>query len=129
MPKKAKCGKNSKTKGSFQEKRKLIEPDIDGQVYGILEKALGSRFFNVNCLDGVQRRCKVRSKRLKVVQGDVVIVSLREFDDKNGDVIYKYNSEEVRDLQKAGNLPTSELINIKNEEVDDDDCAFDFDDI
>ena len=80
MPKKNKAAKNTKTKNISQEKRNLIEPDLNCQVFGILTKTLGSRFFDVNCLDGKQRRCKVRSKRLKVKQDDVVIVSLREFD-------------------------------------------------
>lgn len=127
MPKKNKAAKNTKTKNISQEKRNLIEPDLNCQVFGILTKTLGSRFFDVNCLDGKQRRCKVRSKRLKVKQDDVVIVSLREFDDKNADIIYKYNSEEVRELQSAGSLPNTESLGVKLNESDvEDECGFDF---
>ena len=130
MPKKKKAGKNRKTKGVLREKRKLVEPDLDCQVFGVLEKALGSRFFDVKCLDGQMRRCKVRNKRMKVKKDDVVIVSLREFDDKNADIIYRYNSEEVRELQRNGSLPSRGDISIKNESKDnEDDCAFEFDDI
>jgi translation initiation factor 1A len=130
MPKKKKAGKNTKSKNVFEVKRNLIEPDLNCQVYGILSKTLGSRFFDVNCLDGKQRRCKVRSKRLRVKQDDVVIVSLREFDDKNADIIYKYNSEEVRELQRIGSLPNKESLGIKlDENYIEDDCAFDFEDI
>ena len=42
MPKKKK-GKNKKNSHVNVEKRKLLEADLDGQVYGILDKALGSR--------------------------------------------------------------------------------------
>jgi len=130
MPKKKKAGKNRKNKGVPQEKRALVEPDLDCQVFGVLEKALGSRFFDVKCLDGQMRRCKVRNKRMKVGQDDVVIVSLREFDDKNADIIYRYNSEEVRELQRNGSLPSKDALGIQNESKEnEDDCAFDFDDI
>lgn len=130
MPKKKKAGKNTKSKNITEEKRNLIEPDLTCQVFGILTKTLGSRFFDVNCLDGKQRRCKVRNKRLRVKQDDVVIISLREFDDKNADIIYRYNSEEVRELQRLGSLPSGESLGIKSDENDiEDDCAFDFDDI
>ena len=130
MPKKNKAGKNTKSKNVIEIKRELIEPDLSCQVFGILTKTLGSRFFDVNCLDGRQRRCKVRKKRMKVKQDDIVIVSLREFDDKNADIIYKYNSEEVRELQRIGSLPNGESLGIKlNDNKVDDDCAFDFEDI
>ena len=130
MPNKKKAGKNTKSKNITDEKRNLIEPDLSCQVFGILTKTLGSRFFDVNCLDGKQRRCKVRNKRLRVKQDDVVIISLREFDDKNADIIYRYNSEEVRELQRLGSLPSGESLGIKSHENDiEDDCAFDFDDI
>lgn len=130
MPNKKKAGKNTKSKNITDEKRNLIEPDLSCQVFGILTKTLGSRFFDVNCLDGKQRRCKVRNKRLRVKQDDIVIISLREFDDKNADIIYRYNYEEVRELQRIGSLPSGESLGIKLDENDiEDDCGFDFDNI
>jgi translation initiation factor 1A len=132
MPKKQKAGKNKKSSNMNAEKRKLIEADLDGQVYGIIEKVLGDRFFTVNCLDNTKRRCKVRQKRMKVKDGDCVIVALREFDDNNADIIYKYDSSEVRQLQKDGILPNSEVIGVFNDEdkeKENDDDGFDFEDI
>jgi translation initiation factor 1A len=131
MPKKQKAGKNSKTKNGVAEKRKLIEADLDGQVYGILEKELGNRFFDVMCLDNTKRRCKIRQKRLKVKHGDYVIVSLRNFDDKNADVIYKYEDDEVRLLQKKGILPCADVSATEkiNELDEEEDTGFSFDDI
>ena len=123
MPKKQKSGKNTKSSSSNVEKRKLLEADLNGQVYGIVEKALGDRFFTVNCLDTVKRRCKVRQKRIKVKEGDYVIVALRDFDDANADIIYKYDSCEVRLLQKNEILPNTDVTgvvcndeNVKEEE-------------
>ena len=132
MPKKQKAGKNKKSSNMNAEKRKLIEADLDGQVYGIIEKVLGDRFFTVNCLDNTKRRCKVRQKRMKVKDGDCVIVALREFDDNNADIIYKYDSAEVRQLQKDGILPNSEVIGVFNDEdkeKENNDDGFDFEDI
>ena len=132
MPKKQKAGKNKKSSNMNAEKRKLIEADLDGQVYGIIEKVLGDRFFTVNCLDNTKRRCKVRQKRMKVKDGDCVIVALMEFDDNNADIIYKYDSSEVRQLQKDGILPNSEVIGVFNDEdkeKENDDDGFDFEDI
>lgn len=131
MPKKKKCGKNSKNKSLTVEKRKLLEADLDGQVYGIVDKATGCRYFTVNCLDNTVRRCKARSKRMRISAGDCVIIALRDFDDVNGDIIYKYDSEEIRQLQKMGALPGAEIIgSLKNEDVDpDEDDGFVFEDI
>ena len=132
MPKNTKAKKNQKNRGVV-EKRHLVEADLDGQVYAVLEKSLGSRFFDVKCLDGITRRCKVRKKRMKVNVGDCVIISLRDFDDHNADVIYRYDSGEVKDLQRAGILPSSNDIGFFNDTVgggdDEEDCAFEVDDI
>ena len=130
MPKKVKARKNAKNKPN-EEKRNLIEADLDNQVYGTIEKALGSRFFEVNCLDNKKRRCKVRKKRMKVKVNDTVIISLREFDDNNADIIYKYEDDEVRVLQKKGIIPENVSVNMNGEiEIDsEDNVVFDFDDI
>jgi translation initiation factor 1A len=130
MPKKKKAGKNTKSKGLNIEKRKLVEADLNGQVYGMLEKALGSRFFNVNCLDNKVRRCKVRNKRMRCSEGDCVIIALRDFDDENADVIHRFDSDEVRQLKKLGILPDSTIVpssnaNKEEEEVD----GFNFEEI
>ena len=129
MPKKAKAKKNSKNNNITVEKRKLIEAEIEGQVYGIAEKALGARFFTVNCVDNISRRCKVRKKRMKVKVGDCCIISLRDFDNNNADIVYRYNTEEVRQLQKDGVLPNSNDFAFKGDDEVDDDDVFIFEEI
>lgn len=131
MPKNQKKKKNSKNKSSDVEKRALLLADIDGQVYGCVEKALGARFFTIKCLDKIDRRCKVRNKRMRIKTGDIVIISLRDYDDKNGDIIYKYDEDEVRTLQKNGTIPSNEYMGKIEEEGEDDDDGgvFDFEDI
>jgi len=134
MPKKKKAGKNTKSKGANVEKRKLLEADMDGQVYGFVEKAVGGSFFTVKCLDNAERRCKVRTKRMRIAAGDCVIIALRDFNDDTGDIIYRYDSDEVRQLQKIGILPNTDSINAlkgggSGEVVNDDDEVFVFEDI
>ena len=125
MPKKNK----GKKKKPDEEKRAIIYADLDGQVYGIVEKALGSRYFDVKCLDNKMRRCRIRKKRIKIKLNDVVIVSLRDFDDKNGDIIYKYDLDETRILQKEGILPSSSFTFVNNNMDDDIEVGFDFESI
>lgn len=129
MPKKNKAAKNTKsnTRG-LVEKRDLVEADIENQVYGIIEKVLGDRYFDVKCFDAVSRRCRVRNKRLKIQAHEYVIVALREFDNKTGDIIYRYNPEEVRDLQKKGILSNTDITESTNNAVEDEDI-FVFEDI
>ena len=133
MPKKKKACKNTKNKNINVEKRSLVEADLGTQIYGVIDKALGSRFFDVSCLDNKTRRCKVRKKRMKVKTSDVVIVSLRDFDDNNADIIYRYDSDEVRQLQKMGVLPSSEFLGNRPEfgsdNDNDEEMPFDFGEI
>ena len=105
MPKKIKSRKNRKNKQDKDYKRKLELAD-DEQVYGIVEKALGNCYFNVRCSDGKTRRCKVRSRRLRIKLNNYLIISLRDFDDKNADIIHRYDNEEIIELKKLGKLET-----------------------
>ena len=127
--KKGKRGKKAKNKGTTIVSRKIVEASIDGQVYGIVEKALGCRFFEINCLDNKKRRCKVRSKRMKIELQNVVIIALREFDDNNADIVYKYEPAEVRFLQKEGILPKSDVIGDGGIVIEEDNTGFNFEDI
>ena len=43
--------------------------------------------------------------------GDIILVSLREYQDDKGDVILKYSSDEARQLKSVGELPESTVIN------------------
>ena len=45
------------------------------------------------------------------MQGDIVLVGLRDFQDEKGDIILKYNSDEARDLKNYGELPDNTKIN------------------
>lgn len=137
MPKGQKRQKNSSKRGKAGEATaKPLNLADDEQTYGITTKALGDRKFNVACQDGKERICKVRGKmknREWVRDGDVVLVSLRDFDDDTGDIIAVYGADEVRRLKREGILllavNEAGLVESKQEDRKEDEIPFDFDTI
>lgn len=81
------------------------------EVIGIIEQRLGGNKMFVACLDGKTRNCRVpgRLKRkLWLRPNDVVIVEPWELDDKKGDVLFKYRSNQIEWLKQNGHLKTEE---------------------
>ena len=68
-------------------------------------------------------------KKVWINQGDIILLSLRDYQDNKGDVILKYTADEARSLKAYGELPENAKIN----ETDtygaegNDDCNFEFD--
>jgi initiation factor 1A len=128
MPKSNKSKDKSKSSTHTIEKC-ILHADDDAQIYGIVEKALGGCYYSVNCFDNKIRRCKNRKKKVRVNLQDIVIVSLRDFEDV-GDIIHKYEPEEVRRLQNQGILPSNINSTISTDDLNPaDECVFDFDTI
>lgn len=113
-----------------EPKKEQVRIDSEGQVYGMIDKSLGGCFFTVNCFDNRVRRCKNRKKRTKIEMFDIVIVSIREFSDSNGDIIHKYSQEDAKMLQREGHIPkmsAEKLEHINSSNNIKDECIFDFD--
>jgi len=115
MPKNKLGGNKAKrAKGGAQEtKRELIFKE-DGQEYGQVQRMLGNGRCEVSCFDQTKRLCHIRGKMRKkvwVCQGDIVLVSLRDFQDEKGDIIVKYTADEARNLKTYGELPEGVKIN------------------
>lgn len=75
---------------------------------------LGNGRLDASCFDGVQRLAHIRGKLRKKVwinQGDIILLSLRDYQDDKGDVILKYSADEARSLKAYGELPESAKIN------------------
>jgi len=116
MPKnKGKGGKNRR-RGKNQnepDKRELVFKE-DGQEYSQVQRMLGNGRCECFCFDGTTRLGHIRGKMRKKVwinQGDIILVGLRDFEDRKCDVILKYNSDEARNLQTYGELPANAKIN------------------
>ena len=62
------------------------------------------------------------------MMGDIVLVSLRDFQDEKGDIIAKYNSDEAKNLKTYGELPENTKINettgLDDEDAPDDGIVF-----
>ena len=62
-------------------------------------------------------------KKIWINQGDIILVSLRDFQKDKGDVILKYSADEARSLKAYGELPSSAKINETDTYVHEGDVA------
>lgn len=112
---KGKGGKNRRRgkNMNWSQKRELVLREED-QEYAQITKMLGNGHVEATCFDGEKRIAHIRGKLRKKVwmqQGDIILVSLREFEDKSCDVVHKYNADEARTLVSMGELPEGAKIN------------------
>ena len=120
MSGKSKGGKNKRRckKKNDGGQRELILKE-EGQVYAQITKILGCGRMEAKCFDNETRVCVIRGKMNKrnwITIGDVILLSLREYQDKTGDIIGKYTSTEVQSLRQSGEIPDSITINPQAEE-------------
>lgn len=103
--------RNLETGGGKKHKRKKnttftinrqLEFKEDGQEYGIIEALLGSKRCTVKLVDGTKVLGIIRGNMKKgssrVNKDDIVLVSLREFQDSKVDIIHVYLLHEVKSL-------------------------------
>jgi len=122
MPKNKGKGGKSRRRGKNDaneqfNKRELRGKD-EGEEYGQVIKMLGNGRLEAFCYDGKTRQCRIRGKLQKKVwinKDDIILVSLRDFEDGKCDVIHKYTPDEIAQLKKSGKLPTKATINDENE--------------
>lgn len=93
--------------GSRDQKTRQFPVREDGQVYARVTKMLGDARVQTTCTDGRERTCKIAGRMRKrewVRAGDLVLVSLREFeaDGSKADVVFRYNDTEVSQLVRFG---------------------------
>lgn len=75
---------------------------------------LGNGRLEALCFDGEKRLAHIRGKLRKKVwinQGEIILLSLRDYQDEKGDVILKYSADEARSLKAYGELPETAKIN------------------
>lgn len=75
---------------------------------------LGNGRLEAMCFDGTKRLAHIRGKLRKKVwinQGDIILLSLRDFQDDKADVLFKYSPDEARNLKAYGELPETAKIN------------------
>jgi translation initiation factor 1A len=111
MPKNTGMGGNKRKKGKkmTQQERELVFKG-ESEEYGQVVRLLGDARMEIQCCDGVKRIGHIRGKMRKrnwIANGDVILVSIRDYEPEKCDVIDKYTEDEIRKLKKAGEIPES----------------------
>ena len=116
-----KGGKRFKRKRKDNLKGNEMEYKDESQEYGKVKKVCGNGRFDVVCFDGKERKCHVRGKlrrRMWVNLDCIVLVSLRDYQEEKGDIIFVYNNNQAKILKNNGHIPPSiELDDEKAEET------------
>ena len=125
--------KAKKQKKIVQAERKLeLKDEDEPQEYAQIKRVFGNSRFEAECFDGIVRLAHSRGvlKRQKVFVkiGDVVVVSLRDFQDGKCDILYVYTQNEVKLLKKVGAIPNTVIENETVSGVEEVDIGFDIED-
>lgn len=101
--------KHKRNKNQNFEAKELRKADPnEGQVYAKITKCKGNCRFDVHCTDGKERMaimCGAMKKRKFVNMGDIVLVSLRDFQDDVCDIIDSYDENQAKRLKDMKELP------------------------
>jgi len=93
----------------------------EGEEYAQVLRMLGGGTLEAQCFDGQLRMAQIRGKmrkRVWIAQGDLILVSIRDFQPTKGDVVLKYTGDEARKLKSQGELPEHVQINKDLDEND-----------
>lgn len=118
-PKKGKGGKKfKKIKNGISNdiERELVYRNMeDLQEYAQVEKLLGNCRCQLNCFDGIARLGHIRGsmtkKKIWIKAGNIVLVSLREYEDAKCDILYLYTEKESKRLKTEGEIPDTVVLN------------------
>lgn len=132
MAKKKKSKKKHKNT-SGEVKRDLVFKTFQEE-YAIITKKLGDRRVLVQLACGGAEIMGIIPgrfrKRCWFNIGDLCLVSHREFQDKKVDILYKYTPQEMRQLVNLGEISGKfSAQTAEEQDNEDEDFAFDFDDI
>ena len=127
MPNNKGCKKYKRNKNVIQEnKNTRFKDENESQEYALITKALGNCRFEVMCFDGKSRlatMCGKMRKRVFVNQGELVLVSLRDWQDSKCDIIDKYNQNDIQKLKQLKYIP--DFIKLEEKSVVEDDIMDD----
>ena len=110
-----------KSHKSAVKKERSLEFKEDGESYAKIVKINGNRRFDC-ILDDGEKRLAILPGRFRRFQrvglGDVVLVSIREFEKDKVDILMIYRPEEVRMMIGYGEIPSSFDASAENESED-----------
>jgi len=123
-----------KTGGGNKHKKKKNNPStteverelifkVESQEYAQVTKILGNCRLEVQCFDGKTRLANIRGsmrKKVWIKMNDVVLVSLREYEDGKCDVIHKYDVKEVNSLKSLDEIPKTVKLSDETDDKEED---------
>jgi len=113
-----------KAKSNSSGSNELLFAD-DYSAYAYVQENNGSGHFRVLCSDGGERMGVLRGsmrRRVWVRRGDIVLVTLREYEDAKADIVHKYSGVEVSRLASMKEIPESLMrsyVALDGEQVED----------
>ena len=96
--------------------------DENNEEYAIVTKLLGNCRVNLftnsgnECMGIIRGSLRKFSKRILIEKGDIVVVSIRHYQDSEVDSVHKYNREQIQSLIKDKILSQT-LINFYNNKI------------
>lgn len=136
MPKNTIGGKgHKKSKNTVMSTKVQVPYKESGTDYAYVMDALGNGRLKVFCFEDKQERiAHIRGsmyKKVWIAKEDIILVSLRSYEDKKCDVIYRYDPDDVKFLMRMGhidgnyaNIAKREICN-SSEEHNEGDITFD----
>lgn len=134
-----KTRKKGKNADAEEIPREIIFKENELQEYAKITKSLGNCRFEIIDPNKIIRIGIIRGsmrKKIWIKTDDIVLISLRDFQNDKADIILKYSKSEVRFLQFQKEIPSdfaaSTIIDSENDPdtiLFDDDVEFDLDDI
>lgn len=86
-----------------------LRPLAEGEILGVIINFLGFDRARVKCVDGNVRICRIPGryrKRLWFREGDIVAVVPWDFKpESKGDIVWRYDRDDIKKLKDAGLLP------------------------
>ena len=118
--------KHKRAKNSNCDFKRPLQERQEGESYARVEKLLGNSRLSCECFDFVNGQF-IKKMRVGVIRGsmrkrvwikidDIILISLRGYQDEKCDVIWKYNIDEVHELKSKKKLPIRIGSTIENVE-------------
>ena len=128
MPKYLGKGGNKRKKGKkpLQESREFRFKE-ECEEYARIIKLLGDSRFQCTCSDGIDRIAHLRHKMWKKVWlkcGDIILISLRDYEPEKCDIIDKFTEKEIAKLIKVGEIKETLLDEERVKKIEKDGVLF-----
>ena len=105
-----KGGKKHKRNKNYANENKSLRIKEKDQEYAKVKRCKGNCRFDVDCCDGKERAailCGSMRKRKFINQGDLVLVSIRDWQDGVCDIIDVYDESQAKKLKQEKHIPDS----------------------